>query len=367
MSGRGNIPVAVALLAGLAGTGVALLIDPAALLVSWLAAAATIASLAAGAMAVLAISYLVRGAWTEALHVPLVAAALTLPLAGLLFVPVLVAIPWLYPWAADAAGLAGRFKIAYLVPWFFAFRTVLYFSVWTVLALWLRRTWGDPRRMIVSATVAIMACAMAASLAGIDWLESLTPDFHSSLYGLLFLSNQLLAGLAFSVAMALARPGRGTFSAGPILFATLLLWTYNHAMQYIIVWAADIPDEVGWYAHRLERGWGVVLWGLVALQFIVPFFALLLPRVREGRRPLLMLAATTVVLRFVEMLVLAAPGTHGDTPALLLAAPAAAVTAFTAWAMIFARILAKLEAGGRDTRPLVDAFDATGSPAPRPS
>ena len=58
------------------------------------------------ALAVLMIGYLVRGSWTEALHMPLTAAALTMPIAGILFVPVLIGIPWLYPWRTDAAARA---------------------------------------------------------------------------------------------------------------------------------------------------------------------------------------------------------------------------------------------------------------------
>jgi hypothetical protein len=92
---------------------------------------------------------------------------------------------------------------------------------------------------------------VVASFAGIDWIESLTPKFHSSIYGLLFLTFQLLAGLAFAIAIAL-RPGhpRPTFSYGPIFLSTLLLWAYIQAMQYIVIWAGAIPDEVVWYLRR---------------------------------------------------------------------------------------------------------------------
>src|SRR5262249_37384252 len=155
------------------------------------------------------------------------------------------------------------FKAFYLAPWFFVLRTIIYFAIWTVLAIWVRNSWADPRRMIVSASTGLIIYALTASFAGIDWLESLTPDFHSSLYGLLFLTFQLLAGLAFALAVALARLGAPTFQYGAILLSVLLLWAYIHAMQYIIIWSGNIPDEVIWYANR-ERGlWGVMLWVLI--------------------------------------------------------------------------------------------------------
>ena len=42
--------------------------------------------------------------------------------------------------------------------------------------------------MTRAASVGLIVYALTVSLAGVDWMESLEPDFHSSIYGLLFLS-----------------------------------------------------------------------------------------------------------------------------------------------------------------------------------
>ena len=70
-------------LAGVAGSIAGLFIDPHALLASYLAAAVACSAIPIGALAVLLTTYLVRGEWTEGLHAPLTAAALTVPVAGL--------------------------------------------------------------------------------------------------------------------------------------------------------------------------------------------------------------------------------------------------------------------------------------------
>jgi hypothetical protein len=113
--------------------------------------------------------------------------------------------------------------------------------------------------------------------------------------------------------------------------ATLLMWIYNHAMQYIIIWSGDIPDEVVWYLKRLDGGWSFALWALYIFQFIVPFFALLSERVRERREPLLFLAATTLALRFLEAIVLIVPATRIRPWALLLDLPAAILLTVSLW------------------------------------
>jgi len=231
----GTIIIALAALAGLAAL---IFAQPRAVLVAYLTAAVTVSAIPAGALAVLMITYLVRGDWTEGLHVPLAAAALTMPIAGILFAPVLIGIPWLYPWAneswvhdswvhdswahdswahdfvAHAARHAG-FKAFYLTPWFFVLRTVCYFLLWSLLAVWVRGAWADPRRMVRAASAGLIIYALTSSFAGVDWLESLTPQFHSSIYGLLFLTFQLLTDYRSRLLSCSLRPARQRSITGP--------------------------------------------------------------------------------------------------------------------------------------------------------
>lgn len=353
---------AIIALVAIACLAAAMFVHPRAVLVSYLAAAVTISAIPVGSLAVLMIGYLVRGNWTTGLHVPLTAAALTMPMAGILFVPVLIAIPWLYPWA-HGAGASG-FKAFYLSPWLFVLRTVIYFVAWTALALWVRSSWAEPRRMIAAASAGLIVYALTASLAGVDWLESLTPQFHSSIYGLLFLTFQILAGLAFALVIALAQPGAPTFSYGAILLSALLLWAYNHAMQYIIIWSGNIPDEVVWYLNREAGVWSVMLWALITLQFILPFFAMLSSSVRNQRMSLLALAALTLGLRFLEALVMAAPGNDVDDAILLLSFPAAILGIGGIWLITFLFALGKAQASPHDNKPLPDTFAPAGSISP---
>jgi hypothetical protein len=122
--------------------------------------------------------------------------------------------------------------------------------------------------------------------------------------------------------------------AGTFL-SVLLLWAYLHAMQYIIIWAGNIPDEIVWYLKRLDGGWGVALWLLFIGQFIVPFFVLLSERARSSTVVLLWLGSATLVLRYLEAVVLIVPPLDPFAPALLLDLPAAALmvggTAMLAW------------------------------------
>ncbi|RZN32605.1 hypothetical protein [Bradyrhizobium sp. Leo121] len=312
-----------------------LVLDRRAALAAYLVAWIALGAIAIGALGVLMTSYLVRRAWTEALHPVLVAATATLPVVGICLVPVLIGMKEIYP-AAAATSTLPPFKAAYLAPLFFTLRSVIYFVIWSALAVWLRNAWSHSERMTRAASAGLIVYALTVSLAGIDWMESLEPHFHSSVYGLLYLTLALLNGLAFAIGWSIltGRQIGGCAGYSALLLSTILLWGYLHAMQYIVIWAGDIPDEVIWYLKRSENGWQFALAILVAGQFVLPFFALLSGRVRADRRWLLGLCALTLLMRVLEAAILILPAIDHVAPlttAVMLAAALVFVGALLLW------------------------------------
>lgn len=276
----------------------------AAYLVAWIAWGA----IPIGALGLFMTSYLVRRRWTEALHSVFVAATGILPIVALAFIPVLLLMKDVYPAVAHPASLP-PFKAHYFAPWFFVLRTVFYFAVWIWLAAWLRRVWRNDVAMVRAAAIGSIIYALTVSLAGIDWMESLEPGFHSSVYGLLYLSFVLLNGTAFVVGAGLLsmRPIGPSRGYSGLLLSVLLLWCYLHAMQYIVIWSGNIPKEVTWYLVRSEHGWQFVLAWVAFGQFVFPFFALLSVRVRSDPHCLLALCGLTLVMRWFESAVFILP------------------------------------------------------------
>jgi len=322
---RPNRSIAIAGLIGVASCAVGLWLDPKTMLASYLVAWVALSAIPIGGLAVLLTTYLVRGGWTFDLFPLLSRCMLTLPVFGLLLIPILVGMAWLYPWAAEPQHLSA-FQSGYLTPLFFVFRSVIYFVAWTLIAVWAVLVYGNDFAMRRAASVGLIVWSLLVSFAGIDWVESIEPDFHSSIYGFLFISFQLLAGLGFGIAILLSgERGQQMSNAAysGTLLSVLLLWAYMHAMQYIIIWAGNIPDEILWYLKRLHAGWGFALWLLFIAQFIVPFFALLSEGVRGSTRALLWLAGATLVLRFLEAAILILPALDLNLSALWLDLPAA--------------------------------------------
>lgn len=326
------------------------LIDARTVLAAYLIVWIAIASIPIGALAWLQMTYLIRRSWTTDLHRIFTSATETLPLCGLLALPILLGQAQLYPAANSSADLPA-FKAIYLAPWFFAARTLIFIAIWHLLALWAKASWGNRDRMTRAAAVGLIVYAITVSLTGVDWLQSLDPEFHSSIYGLLFISFTWMSGLAFALSVGLSShtwipSARGY---GALFLSIILLWAYLHAMQYIVIWSGNIPDEVVWYLKRNTNGWQYVVALLAFGQFVVPFLLLLSDRIRRNRKTLGAICLATLFMRLVEALVLAAPEIH-ELDYWLLPVMLLAITILmaTAWIWLFIRRLRPADEAVRD-------------------
>lgn len=328
---------------GLAGAVAGLLLNPHVALAAWAAAAIGWAEAPLGCLALLMMVQLVGGSWRPFFQVPFAAGAALLPLTALTFVPVLIGLSAIYPWADPrVAASLPAFKGAWLSPAFWIARTVIYFAVFVGLQQALLRAREEARNPIAAGGLILFA--LLGSFAGVDWLESIDPAFHSSEYGLIFLAGTWIGGIALALLAALPAREKAPFAAAGVFVTALLFWAYVHAMQYIVIWSGDIPAEAHWYLRRTETGWVFVTWAIVALQFVLPFLGLLSPAVRSSRAPMLTIAGVTLAMRPVEAAWMLLPPT--GLPAL-----PAALLLFASWAAIggfgAALFLRRLRQGAR--------------------
>jgi hypothetical protein len=296
--------------AGLVGCVVGLLLAPRDALAAWLVAWLAWGSIPIGSLAVLMLVALIPGRWRELYVHPLMVGTTMMPLVAIGMIPLLIGVELIYPWTSPqvTAGYAA-FKGLWLSTGFFVGRTILYMIVLSLLA-WGMLAAGARIRAVIAA-VGVIAYAIIGSLIGIDFAESTEPGFHSSIYGLLALTNQWLAGISFAILLGLwSSRGKAPLAAAGVLVTAILMWGYMHAMQYIVIWAGDIPREAHWYIERGRHGWVAIAWILYGFQGLVAFGALLSPAVRNSPKAMVVLAALTLVMRLVESAWFVLPGLH---------------------------------------------------------
>lgn len=250
-----------------------------------------------GSMALLMVHALTGGGWGELLRPGLLAAARLLPLLAALWLPLLLGIGALYPWAQGGT-LASDPQLSrqrwYLNEGFFIARAAICFALWWWLAHGVRVRLHDPRRAATLPRYAaggLVVYALSVSVAAVDWLMSLVPAWRSSVFGLIVGSGQLLSAAALAVLCVALGPAQATPPADPkrlrqdlgnLLLALVLAWSYLAFMDYLTAWVGNLPSETVWYLPRLKTSWAWLGALLVVFYVAVPF-ALLLSRQAKRR------------------------------------------------------------------------------------
>ncbi len=237
-----------------------------------------------GSLVILMIYHLTGGAWGFLVRRILEASTRTIPVLAVLFIPVACGVYRLYLWTDPAQVAADRslqYKQIYLnLPFFFG-RAVLYFVIWSLLAYLLSR-WsraqdqtGNPalsERMKQLSAPGLILYGIFLTFAAVDWIMSLQPAFHSTIFGPLVASSQLLSALCFTILVLVwlsSRPPVAEFVSadsfrdhGNLLLTFLILWAYMVFFQFMLIWIANLPYEVIWYLPRSRNGWQWVTWVL---------------------------------------------------------------------------------------------------------
>lgn len=310
-----------------AGGGIALLVAGAAIGGShiwngYLAGAVAWTGIPLGALALIAINHLMGGGWTRAVAPALIAAARSLPVALVLFVPVLFVLGDIYPWARTAWQPGQDAKAAYLSDGFFIARSIGYFAVWLACLHFVvhgRILVADAPQHRTAASIALIAYTVTGSLAGIDWLMTLDPTFNSSIFGLLFVAGHLAAALAFAAALTFAREReRPIGHVGGLLLTAALTWAYLDYMQFLVAWSADLPTETQWYLRRTDGAIGTTVTVLMVLtKAVIPIAALAWPAIRQHHGRLALVAAILVVGHLAQSAWLVLPHAEALLPAAL--------------------------------------------------
>jgi hypothetical protein len=270
-------------------------LNPTAFLRSYLIGIVSWISIAVGCLALVMLQHVVRSGWGVVIRRTLEAGSRTIPAMALLFIPLLIGLPRLYPWADPAhVDPAIHHKAAYLNVPFFIARTVFYFAAWSGLSIALHRMstrqdrTGDPRlqdKMRMTSALGLLAYCLTMTFASIDWLMSLTPHWYSTIYGVYIIGGQAVAAMSFAVLaatflarrepMASALKPRHFHDFGKLLLAFVMLWAYFAVSQLIVVWSGNLPEEIPWYLDRMGGGFRWVSLALIALHFALPFTLLL--------------------------------------------------------------------------------------------
>jgi hypothetical protein len=292
--------------------------------------------IAVGSLAWLMLQYLTGGAWGVVIRRPAEAAARTLPLLALLFIPIVIGIPSLYHWShADlvAADPMLQHKHPYLNVPFFLIRAVVYLGGWGLCAMLLNRWSADEDRgvpgshskMATLSGPGLVFWGFALTFMSVDWVLSLNPHWFSTIFGMLLMAGQSLSAMSFLITlmvllsfyepMSRVLTHRHLHDLGKLLLALVMVWAYFSYSQFLIIWAGNLPEEIPWYLKRMHGAWGYVAIALVLGHFALPFALLLSRDIKRNFKLLTRVAIFILFMRMVDIYWQIAPDFPKGSPA----------------------------------------------------
>jgi len=295
---------------------------------AWLIAYLLWLGVALGSMGFMMVHHLSGGGWGLVVRRVFEASSRTLPLLSVLFIPIVLGMNTLYPWMHPdtvQADAVLRHRAVYLNFQFFVIRAVIYFAGWNFLAWRLNalsraQDGGDieaTRTMQRVSGGGLVFYAISVMFACVDWVMSINPHFYSTIWGFLFLGSHGLSALAFTIIVARflsqREPMSGVLKAhhfhdlGKFSLAFVMLWAYFNFSQYLLVYSANLVEEVPYFITRISNGWQYLALFLFLFQFAVPFSLLLSRDLKRSSNRLVMVAAWIIFMRFLDMFMLVSP------------------------------------------------------------
>jgi len=289
--------------------------------VNWILWFVFMLTIGLGCLFIVALEHVVGARWSVPLRrVPERLSGLTVLMAPAALLA-LFSLPVLYPWTGPEAlkdpVIAG--KAVWLNVPFFTARVLACVGLW-ILAYWIfvrgsirQDANPDPRFNVRArrfAPLFMVIFGITITLVAFDWISSLEPAWYSDVFGVYVFAGTFLSGLAATTLMVNYLMARGrlpgvtpdhVYNLGGFLFAFVVFWAYIGFAQYLLMWYANMPEEVFWYRERLGGLWGPLVFTLAVFHFFVPFFVLIPRDAKSEPKRLFWIATLMLVAHWIDL------------------------------------------------------------------
>ncbi|MEP6663568.1 MAG: hypothetical protein ABJC04_07875 [Verrucomicrobiota bacterium] len=301
---------------------------------SWLLAFMFFLSFIMGSLFLVIMHHLFDASWSVGIrrfieHM----ACLSFPWLAILFIPIAILAPRIYPWMISDPHLdhALHAKLPLFTRPAFYIVAVVCFAIWGFISHRLR-FWSLQQdktgaaectyRMRVLSCIGVVLFALTLTMAAIMWMKALMHEWFSTMYGVYYFAGSVWVTLAtvYVIAVLLKRTGslrnvlfeKQFYFIGSLLFAFTVFYAYVTFAQYFIIWNANIPEETFWYVLREKGTWWDI--GLVIIfgHFFLPFLLLLRIDWKLKLGVMLPLAIWAWIMHFCDMAFNIGPVVHPE-------------------------------------------------------
>ncbi len=296
-----------------------------------------------GALAFYAIQQVAQAGWSPVLfRVMQGVTSYLLPGSIIFFVLLLAAaFHWnhnnMFTWMADGITVKGNpnydeiiaGKSGYLNFPFWILRAITFLTVWNLYRHFSRKNClaqdeandnAYYKKNFKMSAAFLVFFIVSESIMSWDWIMSVDSHWFSTLFGWYVFASFFVSGITAIQMVTLYLKSKGYLEnvnsshihdLSKFMFGISVFWTYLWFSQFMLIWYANIPEEVTYFVTRIND-YTITFWGAFAMNFIFPILLLINTDFKRIAWIIVMGGIFILVGHYVDFFNMIMPGTVGN-------------------------------------------------------
>lgn len=153
-----------------------------------------------------------------------------------------------------------------------------------------------------------------------DWIMSFDPHWFSTLFGWYLFASMFVSGITVIALVTIYLKSKGHLEfvndshihdLAKFMFAFSIFWTYLWFSQFMLIWYANIPEEVTYFVTRIED-YKLPFFGMLAMNFIFPLLLLMNSDYKRLNWFVVMAGIVILFGHYIDVFNMVMPATVGD-------------------------------------------------------
>lgn len=161
---------------------------------------------------------------------------------------------------------------------------------------------------------------VSESIMSWDWIMSVDPHWFSTLFGWYVFASFFVSGITTIALVTLYLKSKGYLEyvntshihdLAKFMFGISVFWTYLWFSQFMLIWYANIPEEVTYFVTRIEL-YNLPFFGAVVMNFVFPILILVNTDFKRITWVIVMAGIVILAGHYIDFFNMIMPGTVGD-------------------------------------------------------
>jgi hypothetical protein len=252
-----------------------------------------------GALAFYAIQQVAQAGWSPVLFRVMQGITAYLPVGSVIFFIILILsglhfnhlFPWLDPEVVAHDKIIQN-KAGYLNFPFWIIRAFVFLLGWNLYRYFSRKNClaqdestdnSFYKKNFNISAMFLVFFIVTESIMSWDWIMSIDPHWFSTLFGWYVFASFFVSGITTICMVTLYLKSKGYLEnvntshihdLAKFMFGISVFWTYLWFSQFMLIWYANIPEEVTYFVTRIEK-YNLPFFGAIVMNFVFPILILI--------------------------------------------------------------------------------------------